>query len=116
MKDIINIFKNGEERYNTDPYFRAVCNQIAQNGGDATQFLDSAMKARFDLQEALTAEIKIKDNLPSRLELILPSDAFITTHVNALDTPEGFEQYQHDTAFVKGAIYMRDELLKMFNK
>ncbi len=39
-----------------------------------------------------------------------PSDGEITKHVNDIDTPEGQDQFTHDTAFVKGAIWMREQI------
>ena len=43
-------------------------------------------------------------------------DAVITKHVDTLDTPEGQDQYTHDTAFVKGAIWMRERIADMLGE
>ena len=43
-------------------------------------------------------------------------DAVITKHVDTLDTPEGQDQYTHDTAFIKGAIWMRERIADMLGE
>jgi len=43
-------------------------------------------------------------------------DAEIIKYVDILDTPEGQDQYTHDTAFVKGAIWMRERIADMLGE
>jgi hypothetical protein len=37
-------------------------------------------------------------------------DAEVTKQADILDIPEGQDQYTHDTAFIKGAIWMRERI------
>lgn len=43
-------------------------------------------------------------------------DARITKYVNTLDTPRGQDQFTHDTAFVKGAIWMREFISELLGE
>jgi hypothetical protein len=62
-----------------------------------------------------TIERLEKDIPQSDLYFSFPSDAEITKYVHVADTPENQDQFTHDTAFVKGAIWMREMINAILN-
>lgn len=57
-----------------------------------------------------------KQSLIHDVMFSFPSDAEITKYVDGIDTPEDQDQFTHDTAFVKGAIWMRERISSILEK
>lgn len=63
--------------------------------------------------------MKIKKNKMTKLNIRLSMelcDAVITKYVDEMETPKFQEQYTHDTAFVKGAIWMRERIANLIDE
>lgn len=67
------------------------------------------LQALFEQQKSVKNNVVLSDvRLSSDV-----CDAKITKYADTLDIPEGQDQYTHDTAFINGAIWMREEIGKL---